>query len=223
MTKTLPSRLTELLKASSQDAKDEAWEGFVAQFSKIILRAARNGSSSHDETMDRYAFALEKLRADEFGRLRGFKAYGRGQFTTWLFLVTRRLSVDYYRKQFGRTLEKASEGGVQPDSNGEQTARRRLAGLLAEELDPARLPDTASPDPEEHAWMEERRQILNEALDHLSPRDHLLITLRFVDDVSVRQIARAMSFNSPFQVYRRLKKILARLRLHLEERGINGP
>jgi RNA polymerase sigma factor (sigma-70 family) len=172
--------------------------------------------------MDRYTWVLEKLREDDFRRLRGFDPNGRGSFSTWLFLVTRRLSVDHHRHRYGR--QKAGEG-IKPSSGDrpEVLARRRLADLLVEEIDPGHLPDSSGLDPETHAWIDERGRILEGALAGLTPRDQLLITLRFVDEVPVRMIARIMSYRSPFQVYRRLKDVLGRLRAYLEERGITEP
>ena len=220
MAQPLPSRLSALLGASSPDAREAAWEAFVGEFSKILLHATRHGSSSYDETMDRYAYALDQLRSDDCRRLRAFSANGRAEFPTWLFVVTRRLCVDHHRRQFGRPRNKpSSEGGSSP----EQAARHRLAYLLSEELDLDRVPDPSTPDPETNAWIEERRRALEEAVASLQPRDQLLITFRFVDDLSVREISRVMRFRSPFQVYRRLDKILKTLRLGLRDRGISEP
>ena len=44
--------------------------------------------------MDHYAFMLDRLQEDGFHRLRAFAGDGRGQFTTWLVVVARRLCVE---------------------------------------------------------------------------------------------------------------------------------
>jgi len=44
--------------------------------------------------------------------------------------------------------------------------------------------------------------------------------LRFEDDVSVRGIAQALGFPTPFHVYRRLSGVLAPLRRSLVQRGV---
>jgi RNA polymerase sigma factor (sigma-70 family) len=220
MADTSPPLLTSLLSASELNEKDMAWEAFVTEFSRIILKAACNSSASQDETMDRYAFVLEKMREDDFRRLRGFDPKGRGSFTTWLFLVTRRLSIDHHRHRYGRQTALPEGDESPPGVRSDSLARRRLADLLGEEMDLVHLPDSSTPDPETHAWLEERKRVLEEGLDGLSPRDQLLITLRYVDEVSVRQIARAMGYRSPFQVYRRLKGVLSQLRAHLEHHGV---
>jgi hypothetical protein len=47
--------------------------------------------------------------------------------------------------------------------------------------------------------------------------------MRFEDQRSAAEIARAMGFPTPFHVYRRLNKLLGELRATLEARGIDGP
>lgn len=214
----VPPRLTAILEAPDPGAREVAWEEFVREYSGIILHAVRNRSSSQDEAMDRYVFALEQLKAEGFKRLRTFSANGRGEFTTWLFVVVRRLGVDHHRREFGRL--KTAPGSAASGSL-EQAARHRLARFLAEEMDLDRIRDSHTPDPETAAFLEERRQALGQALDGLEPRDRLLVTLRFVDGLAVREIAQAMGFQSPFQVYRRLEKILSSLKDRLLSRGIS--
>jgi len=218
MADQLPRRLSDLLDAPGPDARSSPWEAFVGEYSKILIQAVRTGSRSYDETMDRYAYVLGKLQADGCRRLRGFSATGRGEFTTWLFVVARRLCVDHHRHRFGRP-KKASDS--QEGTHPEWAARHRLANLISEELDLDRFPDLVNPDPETEAWLAERRQALVAALACLEARDQLLITLRFVDELSVREITGVMSFRSPFQVYRRLNKILSGLQSRLQGQGIS--
>ncbi len=219
MAPKLPAQLSALLAAASPKEKEQAWTQLVEEFSKILLHAARNGSPSYDETMDRYAFILERLQADDFRRLRSYSSTGPGQFTTWLFVVARRLSVDHHRKAVGR-VPRPTQG--QNQIGAPHHARERLARFVAEELDPADLPDPSGESPETAAWLAERNNALSQALQDLDPGDRLLLTLRFVDEVPVRSIATIMSFSSPFQAYRRIKKLLEKLRLELGKRGVSG-
>jgi len=192
----------------------------VEGYSKLIFHAARNGSSSYDDTMDRYAHILDRLRAEDFRRLRSYSSEGASQFTTWLFVVARRLSIDHHRLTFGRTSPDPELGSAQAE---EQAARKRLARLLVEELDPNTLRDAGGEDPETSVWLAERNEALEGALQTLEPVDRLLLTLRFVDDLPVRKIATVMPFRSPFQVYRQLKKVLETLHRALHQKGISGP
>ncbi len=220
MAHKLPAPLAALLTAASPEARERAWKELVEEYSKLILHAARNGSSSYDETMDRYTHVLDRLRSEDFRRLRSYSSDGASQFTTWLFVVARRLSIDHHRRTFGRISPDPEPGSAQAD---EQAARKRLARLLAEELDPDTLRDAGGEDPETSVWLAERNGALEEVLQSLEPADRLLLTLRFVDDLPVRKIAVVMPFRSPFQVYRRLKKVLETLRRGLRQRGISGP
>ena len=113
-----------------------------------------------------------------------------------------------------------------PSPNGnsrvsdQHEARRRLADLIASELDPSITPDNngASPD------MTVRRAELNEALETavagLDTKDRLILQLRFHDDLSGREIADVVGLPTPFHAYRRLNAGLAQLRQALEARGI---
>ncbi len=50
-----PSELTALLGESEPGKREAAWEAFVEKYSGILMHATRNGSSNHDDVMDRYA------------------------------------------------------------------------------------------------------------------------------------------------------------------------
>jgi RNA polymerase sigma factor (sigma-70 family) len=69
---------------------------------------------------------------------------------------------------------------------------------------------------------EEMKNVLSQALESLVPRDRLLLSLKYEDEMSGRQIAQIMGYESPFHVYRRLKVVLASLKEDLVKRGIDG-
>src|SRR3954466_14901850 len=54
--------LSAILDAASDAAREDAWAGFVREYSDQILQVARSLGGDHDLIMDRYAFALERLR-----------------------------------------------------------------------------------------------------------------------------------------------------------------
>ena len=78
-------------------------------------------------------------------------------------------------------------------------------------------------DPESVLRREELRRALASAIDQLATSDRLLLRFRFQDDLSVPQIARLLEAASPFVTYRRLDRILARLRHILEKAGVSEP
>lgn len=202
--------LDQLLRATTDEQRDAAWTAFVAEFSRLILHAARQASQGADGAMDAYAHALERLRADDLGRLRAYRDDGRTRFTTWLVVVVRRLALDHRRVRYGR-------GGDAP----ERQARRRLEDLVGAALDIHQLTGT-SESAEHRLEREEVGAALSAALGGLEPADRLLLALRFEEDLAASRIAQVMGFPSQFHVYRRLQALLRGLRDELRRRGVGG-
>jgi len=211
---TLPPSLTSLLEAQSAVDADLAWRAFVAEHSRIVLHVCRSVWHSHDDAMDAYAQVLDRLRADECRRLRDFARDPRCRVTTWLVVVTRRICLDLYRQRYGRPSGE--------DALESRRARRRLQDLVAEELElhePATAEGDETDAPLRHS---ELHDALQRALADLPPRDLLVLKLRFVDDLAAQEIARLLTFPSPFHVYRRLNALFAELRVVLQRRGVES-
>lgn len=209
----LPPVLSELLApAPAGEARDGPWHAFLEEHDRLLRHVCRSLGGDEDAERDRYAHVLEELRRDDFRRLRRFAAEGRGTFTTWLTVVARRICLDHERSRYGR---------VSPASDADaRDARRRLADLVAVNLDPDRLGSSAPEDPVARLEIEEARAALRAATTGLDPEDRLLLALRFADELSAREIAELVGLPTPFHVYRRLNAILARLRAVLAELGI---
>jgi RNA polymerase sigma factor (sigma-70 family) len=209
-----PAELVRLLEADEVTARNSAWDDFLDAFQKLILFAVRSTEENYDLVMDRYTYVLEHLREDDFRRLRAFHEHGTAKFSTWLVVVVRRLVIDHQRRQFGRNPHEGNQGDP-----GLQTVRRRLAELVSSAVDLSQIRDPASEDSDGVLQRGEIREALSEALETLPPRDQLLLSFRFQDEMSARRIAEVMGFPSPFHVYRRLKKVLRALRAELKSRG----
>ena len=156
--------------------------------------------------MDAYTYVLEQLSRDGFRRLRGYTSDSSAKFTTWLVVVARRLCVDRLRERYGRGRER----GV----------RRRLAELLADELDPMATPDRQTPLPDAELEASELSNALATAVGRLDARDRLLLKLRYERELSAREIGQILHFSTPFHVYRRLNALLEQLQRDLQRRGI---
>ena len=156
--------------------------------------------------MDAYAYVLDQLVRDDFRRLRGYTSQARTKFTTWLVVVARRLCVDRLRERYGRGRER----GV----------RRRIAELLADELDPAATVDSQTPRPDRGLEARELSNALAAAVSRLDARDRLLLKLRYERELSAREIGQMLRFPTPFHVYRRLNALLDQLKTDLQRRGI---
>jgi RNA polymerase sigma factor (sigma-70 family) len=207
-----PPELRDLLQASGA-ARDEAWSRFVARFSALLLHTARTVAREHDRTMDAYAHLLEQLREDGSQRLRRYLEDSGAQFTTWLVIVARRLCIDFLRQRYGRAP-------TAPSKMADHATRRRLEDLVAVEIGEM----VALPEPGAGPDVEVRRQdlelALRTALARLAPTHRLLLTLRFEDDLPVREIAKLLRYPTPFHVYRTLNTVLAELRRSLATRGV---
>ena len=213
---SLPPELSALLAASDGTAERAAWDDFLKAYHRLILHTALRATRDHDAAMDGYTYVLEKLREDDFRRLRAFVAEGRAKFTTWLVVITRRLVLDHRRSRYGRQRGERSEA-----IRDQLTARRRLADLVSDAVDIDAAPDTASGDPGLDLRLAERRAALAGALSELQPADQLLLNLRFVDEATGREIADLMGMATPFHAYRRINSVLARLRDLLVSKGID--
>ena len=203
-----------LAPAPDEAARDRIWRAFLAEHDRLLRHVCRSLGGDSDAEMDRYTVVLEELRSDDFRRLRRFAVDGRGRFTTWLTVVARRICLDHERRRYGRGS---------PASNADaRSARRRLADLVAVNLEPDRLGAPATENPVDRLEREEVRAALLTATAGLDPEERLLLALRFADDRSAREIAEIVGLPSPFHVYRRLNAILDRLRAVLVEAGFEA-
>ena len=210
-----PQELAGLFDAPDPPTREAAWDAFVATHSRLLLHTARSLNHDHDAAMDSYAYVLEALREDGHRRLRAFSADGRGKFSTWLVVVARRLCLDFRRHKYGRARAASPEGREQ------RAARRRLVDLVTDEIDVANLV-RAETDPATDVQDRERSATLHAALRALPPSDRLLLTFRFEDELSAREIAQIMGIATPFHVYRRLNHVLAGLRETLRRQGLES-
>ena len=199
--RSFPSELRRLLEAADGPEQELAWAEFLESYSRLILHVACQTPRDRDAIMDRYTFAIEGLREHRCRRLRSFAADGRGKFTTWLMVVARRLCLDHDRRKYGRTP------GPRPPS----APSHRLVELVLDPLVIERLSD-GRPSADEQLEREQMLERLDAAVAALSPSDQLLLTLRYQDNRSAREIASLMSLSTPFHVYRRLNRIHESLR-----------
>lgn len=210
------AELRALLEAKDDVARDDAWSRFVESRTPLILHVARSFGDDRDAVMDRYAFVLDRLREDQYARLRRFRDDGRSEFSTWLVVVVRRLCLDFQRARYGRKRERAGRDAVREAG---WTLRRRLVDLVGESVEVAEA--VADPrDPERVVRRRERDRALAAALARLAPSDRLLLTLRIEDEVPASRVAEILRLPTPFHVYRRVDRLLRQLRGDLEDVGI---
>lgn len=210
-----PARIAEVLDVPPGASEEEVWAAFLDSFGELLLRVSAYGHSDRDASMDAYAFILEGLRKDSFRRLEAFPGGDEDGLTRWLAVVARRLCSDFHRHRYGRVRPATPEA--------KQKARRRLVDEIWDPKPSEELPAGRTSNPEWKLRLWERREALKTALAALEPRDRLLLVFRFENALPARRIAELMDFPTPFHVYRRLNRVLAGLKKHLNERGISDP
>jgi len=213
-----PPELGLILHAADAPTREAAWERLISSHTRLLLAVARSFGGGHDVVMDRYAAILEKLRDQEFRRLRAFHPGGSARFSTWVTVTARRICLDEIRARYGRTRD--SEG-VEADHDT-RLVRRRLADHLFESLESAEVGGDDTPAPDAELVAEERHEALMRALNALPPRDRLILTLRFEDGLTALEIARTVGLPTPFHVFRHLNRSFAALRRALNAAGIEG-
>jgi RNA polymerase sigma factor (sigma-70 family) len=216
---SIPAEVSALFVADREESREAAWEAFLGRYSLLIRHTAAGLGSEYDLAMDRYAFVLEQLHRDNFRRLRRFQPGGSGQFSTWLVVVVRRLCLDHHRRLYGRAAP------TPPDAwrAGElRKQRRRIAHLATDLEDLGALPDTGRASITTEFSQRERREVLSRTMAGLEPGDRVLLRLRFEENLTAREIAHRLGYDSQSQVYRRLDTLFSNLRNSLRRAGIES-
>jgi RNA polymerase sigma factor (sigma-70 family) len=208
-----PRELRDLLEASGV-AREHAWTRFVARFSPLLLHTARTIAREQDRAMDAYAHLLEQLHRDDSHRLQHYVEDSGAQFTTWLVIVARRLCIDYLRQRYGRA-------STVPSGMADHATRRRLEDLVAVEIGEMATLAEPGAGPDEQLRRRDLESTLRTCLAQLPPSHRLLLSMRFQDGLSVREIAKLLRYPTPFHVYRTLNALLAELRRSLTARGVS--
>jgi RNA polymerase sigma factor (sigma-70 family) len=215
LTSTL--ELTRLLRSPESTVREAAWEQLISAHTRLLMSVARSFGGGHDDAMERYCYMIEKCREADFRRLRAFDVAGGASFSTWLTVTARHLCLDHDRSRYGRHRATLESG----EANARRALRRALAQAIGTDIDTDLLPDTATLSADERAILLDRQTRLQSALSSLTPRERLLLALRFDDDLSASQIAGVLVLPTPFHVYRQLNAVLARLRASLVASGFD--
>jgi len=217
-----PPEIAALLDSPAYSPPDLAWDAFLNAFGDILLKTAkyahrRHAASidAHDAAMDAYAYILEKLREDDFRRLRAFSGDDEAALSRWLVVVARRLCTDFWRHRYGRARPSTPEL--------DRDIRRRLVDEIWEARPSSDFARPGALDPEWKLRYGERRKALETSVGELEPQDQLLLALRFENGLSAQRISDLMDFPTPFHVYRRLNRLLKALKKRLEGIGVDEP
>jgi RNA polymerase sigma factor (sigma-70 family) len=213
--------LSARLHAPEREVREAAWDELIARQTGLLMSVARSFHGDRDQVMERYAYVLEKLRERNFHRLRAFQPQGRASFSTWLTVAARRLCLDHERARYGRDRE-PEQLEHKRQNTLLRSLRRRLADSEGEFIEVDQLSNESAGSADARMIRSETDDRLRGALATLTPRDRLLLSLRFEDDLSAARIAETLGLPTPFHVYRHLNAILATLRRFLVSRGIDA-
>lgn len=83
---------------------EAAWDFFIERYRRLIFGTIRHYTTDSDDVMDVFAWVCEALREDDFARLRRCAAHvdPARPFSTWLVVVVRNLTIDWFRRRDGR-------------------------------------------------------------------------------------------------------------------------
>lgn len=196
---------------------DTAWSDFAREYSRLLLHVARSTCHGHDDSMDAYAFVLEKLREDGCRRLRAYNVDPRSKFSTWLVVVVRRICLDFRRARYGRIRNEDSER-----ERAQVGMRENLAKLEGDSDLIDAIVDESTSSVSAQLERKELSCALANIRTSLPAADRLLLSLRFDDGVGVPEIATILGYPSQFHVYRRINSLLAELKRRLVAEGFES-
>lgn len=106
--------------------RERAWSAFLDRYRRLLVATIRQLTDDHDDTMDVFAMVCERLRENDFRRLRSFRPEdGGARFSTWLVAVVRNIAMDWYRRRDGRKRVSVVVERLQP-------LRRRIFECLVD-------------------------------------------------------------------------------------------
>lgn len=171
------------------ERQPEAEEEFVRRYSGLVLGLARGRFAFVGNAADEVLqMTFTKLWEQDCRALRAWR--GKGKFTSYLTVIVTHLCLRE-RAREGRRLEQAMDLSERPQADSNPGAN--VALLEAE-----------------------RMRLVDEARRQLSPRDRLLLSLRFGDERTPQEMSTVLSL-APGAVRKGLHDALRRLRSLLLE------
>ncbi|MBT4400279.1 MAG: sigma-70 family RNA polymerase sigma factor [Bacteroidetes bacterium] len=129
----------------------------------MLLKMVHNKDDAEDLTIEAFGKAFKNLQyyEPEFA------------FSTWLFKIANNNTIDFIRRQKGKTVTIDNQG-----RNPEEESLIQLQSM--------------SPDPEEELIRKQKAILLKEIVDELKPRYSRLVNLRYYKEYSYEEIAKEL-------------------------------
>jgi RNA polymerase sigma-70 factor (ECF subfamily) len=149
------------------DGDREAGNLFVVRFTRYVYAILlRNFRLEPELAEDLFQEVFLRLMQDDCHRLRLWR--GEGDFADYLAPIVKNLALDHLRRTGHDPLRGAGSDGEFDELVGSE------------------------PGPEELAVVEERRRVVDQAVEQLGPRDRELYRRRYVEGQKHREVAEAM-------------------------------
>ena len=149
-----------------------AWEDIVRRFHRRIYNICYRFTGSADDAEDLTQEVFIKM----YRTLESYEA-GKGSFMTWVATVTRNLLVDHFRKSKQDRVTDPLEA-----SPGEGEDTLSLSEQIAD----------SGPSPDARLQTRETQEMVQKALQKLSPELREAVILRDLQDMDYREIAQAL-------------------------------
>ena len=148
------------------DGEETAWENLVKVHTRRVYSICYRFTGSDHEAQD----LAQEVFLRVFRNLKSFRA-GEGSFQVWLTRLTRNLLIDHYRKSKLERLSDSIEGQM-PMLEEKTAMSARADGMLAGR---------------------EASEVLQAALQKLSPELRETVILRDLEEMEYREIARILN------------------------------
>jgi RNA polymerase sigma-70 factor (ECF subfamily) len=164
--------VAQLVRRCAQ-GDSSAWEEIVQRFHRRIYNICYRFAGSADDAQDLTQEVFIKVYRT-VGSFDGEKA----SFNTWVTTVTRNLLVDHFRKTRNDRATDSIDATQGADEDGPTLADR--------------LASDGSENPHKHVESRERREMLQRALQQISPDLREAVILRDLQDMDYREIAQVL-------------------------------
>lgn len=185
----------ELINKCVNDNDREAWDVFAERHSKVVWNSVRktflNYSFRHtrEDIEDMYGAVFLSLLENDFKKLRQFKSKNACSVSTWLAIITVRMTIDSLRKDKSR---------FHVDSAGEEVDVWEI------------VPDNRSrADGEIEKYQEERE--FYHAIDSLPPKDRMIYDMLYKKGFSGEETAEMLNM-SVASIYTRKHRIIEKIK-----------
>ncbi len=149
-----------------------AWENLVRRYNRKIYNICYRFTGSADDAED----LTQEVFIKVYRNLHNFDA-SRGSFMTWVVTMTRNLLVDHFRKARQERATDSLDAAA-----GEEEDSLTLASQL----------QATGPSPDSLVQSRQTQQMVQQALQKLSPELREAVILRDLQDMDYREIAQAL-------------------------------